>query len=104
MTDMREENQTSDLGLADMVSGLRRELEVAQQRALAEELKFSVEDVEIEASVQVTKSGGGKAGVQFWVVQAGGEFARSNASTHRIKLNLRLPETTHIGDSNKDPK
>jgi hypothetical protein len=102
MSDKGEDHRTSDLELADLVSGLRRELEVAQQRARQEQLTFSVEDIELEATVQVTKSGGGKVGVQFWVVQAGGELARSDATTHRIKLNLKLPEDTRIADRDRD--
>ena len=45
-----------------------------------------------------TRSAAGKAGVQFWVVQAGGELARGNATTHRIKLSLTVPPSTLIAD------
>ncbi|MBT2365695.1 hypothetical protein J7E88_10290 [Streptomyces sp. ISL-10] len=86
------------MGLADMVTGLRRELEDAQQRALGEKLQFSIDDVELEATVQITRNAAGKAGVQFWVVQAGGEIARGDATTHRIKLALKLPRITLIAD------
>lgn len=89
---------TGELGLADMLGGLRRELEEAQRRAAGEELRFGVADVEVEATVQITRTAEGRAGIQFWVVQAGGDYARGNATTHRIKLNLTLPPDTRVSD------
>ncbi len=87
---------TGELGLADMLGGLRRELEEAQRRAAGEELRFGVADVEVEATVQITRTAEGRAGIQFWVVQAGGDYARGNATTHRIKLNPTLPPDTRV--------
>ncbi|MFF7565740.1 trypco2 family protein [Streptomyces pseudovenezuelae] len=98
MEDRQHALTTDELGLADMLGGLRRELEDAQRRAAGEALRFVIADVEVEATVQITRNATGRAGIQFWVVQAGGDYARGNATTHRIKLNLRLPRTTLISD------
>ena len=98
MADRQQALPPDELGLADMLGGLRRELEDAQRRAAGEQLRFGVADVEVEATVQITRNATGRAGIQFWVVQAGGDYARGNATTHRIKLNLTLPPTTLISD------
>jgi hypothetical protein len=98
MADRQQTLTTDELGLADMLGGLRRELEDAQRRAAGEALRFGIADVEVEATVQITRSAAGRAGIQFWVVQAGGDYARGNATTHRIKLNLTLPPATLISD------
>ncbi|MEU6257866.1 trypco2 family protein [Streptomyces sp. NPDC047043] len=98
MADDQQAGQVNGLGLAEMVAALRSELEDAQHRAEREKLRFGIAGVEVEATVQITKSAAGKAGVQFWVVQAGGELARGNATTQRIKLNLTVPPSTLIAD------
>ncbi|MET7736538.1 trypco2 family protein [Streptomyces sp. NPDC005402] len=98
MTDRQQVPTTDELGLADMLGGLRRELEDAQRRAAGEKLRFGIADVEVEATVQITRNATGRAGIQFWVVQAGGDYAHGNATTHRIKLNLTLPGTTLVSD------
>ncbi|MFF4250253.1 trypco2 family protein [Streptomyces sp. NPDC001663] len=98
MADEQQAGQVDGLGLAEMVAALRSELQVAQRSAEREELRFGIADVEVEATVQITRSAAGKAGVQFWVVQAGGELARGNATTHRIKLSLTVPPSTLIAD------
>lgn len=100
---VREQAGPADgLGLADMVAALRSELEEAQRRAQGKALRFGIADVEVEATVQITRNAAGRAGVQFWVVQAGGELARGSATTHRIKLNLKVPEHTLIADEGED--
>ncbi|MDF3145994.1 MULTISPECIES: trypco2 family protein [unclassified Streptomyces] len=102
MADRQQADRTDGLGLADMITALRTELEDAQRRATAESLRFGITDVEVEATVQIMRNTAGRAGVQFWVVQAGGEHARGNATTHRIKLNLSLPTDTRIADAGDD--
>lgn len=102
MADRQQADRADGLGLADMIAALRTELEDAQRRAAAEELRFGIKDVEVEATVQIVRNTAGRAGVQFWVVQAGGEHSRGNATTHRIKLNLSLPNPTFIADAGED--
>lgn len=102
MADAQQADRNNGLDLADMVAALRSELEIAQRRAKGEKLQFGITDVEMEASVQITRNAAGRAGVQFWVVRAGGELARGNASTHRIKLHLKVPATTLIADEGGD--
>ncbi|MEV7688832.1 trypco2 family protein [Streptomyces bungoensis] len=98
MADRHDAPANGQLGLADMVTGLRMELEEAQRRAVGQQLRFTIDDVEVEATVAITRDVNAKGGVQFWVLQAGGEYTHGDATTHRIKLGLRVPPTTLIGD------
>jgi hypothetical protein len=51
--------------------------------------------VELEFEVAVTRTGGGQAGVQVWVLTVGGKGERGKATTQRIKVTLQPvdPET-----------
>jgi len=81
------------LELSDMIVGLRKEIQQAQAKAAKEDLKFSVESVEIEAQVTVSMEGSAKAGVKwkFWIVsEADAEIAGrvSREKVHTIRLTL----------------
>lgn len=98
MADEQDTDRTDGLSLALMITALRRELEDAQQWARGEDLQFGIADIEVEATVQITRNVSGGGGVQFWVVQARGDYGHGSATTHRIKLNLTLPPTVRISD------
>lgn len=77
------------LELADLVAGLRAELERARLEGASEGLRFEVGPVELELSVITEKKGTVEGGIKFWVVtaQTGGEL--SSAHTQRIRLTLQ---------------
>lgn len=75
--------------LNEMIQTLREELEKAQKNAENSDLKFKLESAEIELSIGVTKTGGGSGGIKFWVIEAGGEFSKENAITHKFTLHLK---------------
>jgi hypothetical protein len=45
--------------------------------------------VELEFEIAVTRTGGGQAGVQLWVLTVGGKGELGHASTQRIKVTLQ---------------
>jgi len=75
----------SKIELSDIIVNLRKELLEAQKKGADEDLKFTVEDIEVE--LQVTTSKKGDSGIKFWVVNMGGEIASS--AIHKIKLKLK---------------
>jgi len=90
---------TSDetrLELATMIEALRNSLDKAQAEGRGRENQFQVDSIEVEATVEVTNEQGGKAGVQFWIVQAGGSLSRSSIATQRIKLCLSTDPSLRI--------
>lgn len=95
------------VGLAEMISSLRMELEKAQQLGDDSKIKFEVEQVDLELKVNVEKAseGGGKAGVKFWVVNAelAGKGTGKEVTTHTIKLSLTAKDLADL-DENGQPR
>ena len=85
------------LGLAETMEALRAELAQAAADGAAAGFQFPVAGVQLEFHVGVTKTGGGKAGVQFWVVELGGtgSFAREEIQTVTVSLGAPVD---HNGD------
>ena len=98
------------LGLSTMIQALRAELQDAQASGdePSEEgknaLRFRLGPVEVEASCVVTRAGEGKAGVRFWVIEAGTGASRSDASTQRVKSTLQPPDNYAIGRATEEPR
>ena len=88
----REANLPS---LADTISAVRRELSAAQAAGQGQLILFRTGPVELEFEVAVTRTGGGEAGVQLWVLTLGGKGELEKATTQRIKVTLQPvnPET-----------
>jgi hypothetical protein len=80
--------------LSDVIAKLREDLAVAMDAGEGERLRFELGPVEVTLSVSVTSTGAGKAGVRFWVVEAGVDGSLSHASGQQIKLTLN-PKDVH---------
>lgn len=83
----------SPFELANVVQGLRQELLKAVEQAKGEELRFEVQEMELELQVQVTKEVGGEAKLKFWVIDAGGvsgSVEKSTVQTVRLKLKPKV--------------
>ena len=59
--------------LADTIAAVRRELSAAQAAGQGQPVQFRTGPVELEFEVAVTRTGGGQAGVQLWVLTLGGK-------------------------------
>ena len=81
--------------LADTIAAVRRELSAAQAAGQGQPVQFRTGPVELEFEVAVTRTGGGQAGVQLWVMTLGGKAELGQATTQRIKVTLQPvdPET-----------
>jgi hypothetical protein len=75
--------------LADTIAAVRRELSSAHEAGLGQPIQFRTGPVELEFEVAVTRSGGGQAGVQLWVLTLGGKGEMAHANTQRIKVTLQ---------------
>ena len=91
------EQNMSGIPLADAISELRKQINIAMSQAQDEELKFRLGTVELELEVGLEKSGEANAEVKAWVLSMGASGKLSNTQTHRIKLVLE-PETADGGD------
>lgn len=78
-----------NIELSEMLGQLREELLKARGQSEGLELKFLIEDIEIELQVVTTKGGRGGGGVKFWVYNAEAEVNASQAKTQKLKLKLK---------------
>lgn len=94
--------------LADTIEAVRRELTSAQAAGTGQQVQFRAGPVELEFEVAVTRSRGGQAGVQVWVLTLGGKGDRARTATQRIKVTLHPvdPQTgqdAQITDTQQGP-
>jgi hypothetical protein len=89
--------------LADFVAALREELEEARRQGAKQGLRFDVGPIELELETVATREASAKAGVRFWVVEAGGEGTATSGTTTRLKLVLSPVGGLQIGDDDVDP-
>ncbi len=89
-----------NIELSEMIGQLREELLTARAKSEGSDLKFQIEDIEIELQIVTTKTGGVKSGVKFWVVNAEANANASQASTQKLKLKLKPV----VGPDNKPAK
>ena len=94
--------------LADTIAAVRRELGLAQAAGQGQSILFRTGPVELEFEVAVTRSGGGQAGVQLWVLTLGGKGELAHATTQRIKVTLQpvdpqTGEDAQVTDARQGP-
>jgi hypothetical protein len=80
-----------EFDLAETLAALRTDLSTAVQAASDSDLQFPVETVQVELTVVAKRAGDARAGVRFWVVDAGSSASMAREQTHRIVVNLGPP-------------
>lgn len=83
-----DQSEERRLGLAESIGSLRRELAEAIAAGAKEDLRFEVGEIELQLTVTAERSREGSGGVKFWVVDATGGIASSDATTHTITIPL----------------
>ena len=73
--------------LANFVSALRDELRAAQRDA-DPQMPIEVGSVTVEFTVLTRQEGEGKAGIRFWVVEAGVSGKLASESTQKVSMQL----------------
>ena len=75
--------------LAAAIKNLRKQLQVAIKAGEKEDLRFAVQDIEIELQCIAKKEGVGKFGVEFWVINAEAEGTIGREKVQTVKLKLK---------------
>ena len=86
--------------LSDAIRALRRELVEAVKEGNDQEVKFALGPVELELQVELSSTGGGEAGIKFWVISLGGKGERTSGRTQTVRLSL-TPVLGTDGDSDR---
>jgi hypothetical protein len=81
-------NDKDRIPLAKMLAQLRAELLDAQAEGEDKQLRFQVDDIEIELQVATTQEDTGGIGIKFWVVNADAKLKDAEVKTQKVKLKL----------------
>ncbi|MEU4496997.1 trypco2 family protein [Streptomyces sp. NPDC023998] len=79
-----------NIGLAEAIEQLRRELGDAQDLGAHQQLRFEVSEVEMELLVELHKELEPEAKVSFGVVSVGAGTTVGSSHTHRLTLRLNV--------------
>jgi len=88
MPDSTASTDGSNIGLAEMIQCLRRELQASLEAGKNETVAFDVDKVELELKIAVSRKAKAEGGVAFWVVKAGASAEAGCDTTHTFKLTL----------------
>ena len=86
---IKSQDGPSKTPLTEVVNQLRKELVELKKSAESEELKFTLEEVEVELQVGLTWEAGGKIGFDCWFYKAELSPSVNQATTQTIKLKLK---------------
>jgi hypothetical protein len=76
------------IGLAEAIREVRAELAVARREGERDELRFRLGEVQLQFEVQLTREGGGEAGVKLWVVSVGASGSVTSGQTHTMTVTM----------------
>jgi hypothetical protein len=75
--------------LKDAIADLRRQIKAAVEQAKGEQLKFTLDSIELELSVVAEDSAEGSAEVGWWIFKASAGASIKDGATHTVKLILK---------------
>ncbi|MDR1386731.1 MAG: hypothetical protein LBJ44_03900 [Propionibacteriaceae bacterium] len=75
--------------LSKAIEALRDELEQSMRAGEGRDLRFKVDEVKLELKVAATTDAAGKAGVKWFLFEAGGEVSHQSAQTQTVTLTLK---------------
>ncbi|MCI5137158.1 MAG: hypothetical protein D3922_01790 [Candidatus Electrothrix sp. AR1] len=83
------EERNEKLELAAMIKALRSELVKAQQEGEGEEIRFTIEDVELEVQVAAERQFKGGVAAKFYVLTSKVDGSKTDRVTQKLKLKLK---------------
>ncbi|HEY5833147.1 trypco2 family protein [Streptomyces sp.] len=75
--------------LADAVEAIRQGLITGAARGAGQSIRFEVGEIRMDFTVELQRVRTGRGGVKAWVVEVGGESARTAGRTHTVSFTLR---------------
>ncbi|MFE0425227.1 trypco2 family protein [Streptomyces sp. NPDC058953] len=86
------------IDLADAVDAVRAQLVTAAARADGTPVRFEVDTIELEFTVELRRDSTGGGRIRALVVDAGADHSRGSSRTHRVAVTL-TPRSARTGDS-----
>jgi Trypsin-co-occurring domain 2 len=76
--------------LSQVLAGLRANLETAQKAGENHEIRFLMDEIEVELNVATTGETKAEGGIKFWVLNFGGETKANDQQTQKVKLKMKV--------------
>ena len=77
------------IALSELIKTVRLELQKAEKAGGDEQLRFRVDDVELEVSVEIQHAEALDGGFKLYVFEAGANQSDQTTHAHRIKINFK---------------
>jgi hypothetical protein len=90
-------DEPSFVGLAEVITQIRSELQRARTAAEGEQIGFTVDKVSLEFTVQVHRTGRAGGGLRIGVVTAELGGSVDSGTTHRVQVDLQPLDTATGG-------
>lgn len=88
---MAEDSQAQRVGLAEAIAGLRAELSRARLESRNQDIRFDVDKIEVELSIDFKLETEARGGFKlFSFVDVGGKVADGTKTGHKVKLSLSV--------------
>jgi hypothetical protein len=87
-------SERTGIGLAELINEVKRELLSLETDAQENVPLFSIDEVELELQVAVTKEGG--AGLSIQVIQLGGQIEQQHVQRVKVKLTPLLDKEERL--------
>lgn len=101
---MSEENKKDRFPLSEVVEQLRNELAQAVTKSEGKDIRFKVNEIEVELKTVIEESATMEGSFNFSVLKFGGGLSDKNAETQTIKLKLEPINTTAEPGEDNDVK
>ena len=83
------EEEKGRLELAEMIKGLRAQLAEAQREGEDKDIRFTVEDVELELQITAEKQASGGISAKFYVLTSKLDGSKTDRISQKLKLKLK---------------
>jgi hypothetical protein len=82
--------EKGQLELAEMIKGLRAQLAEAQREGADKDIRFTVEDVELELQIAAERQATGGISAKFYVLTSKLDGSKKDTVTQKLKLKLKV--------------
>jgi hypothetical protein len=86
------ESEKGQLELAEMIKGLRAQLAEAQREGADKDIRFTIEDVELELQISAEKQAGAGVAAKFYVLTSKVDASKKDTVTQKLKLKLKVEQ------------
>jgi hypothetical protein len=87
------------LELSAVIAELRASLSEAQNEGEGKNLRFSIDDIEVELNVAVEDKGSAEGGVKFYVLSAKAGVSETQTVTQKVKLKMKVLDTAQLDEA-----